>query len=71
MTTSHEEKGGDAPVNLVDDNLSKGFFAMFCFDSFYLKRTVPVSKDVCCLSSFVAVCVHFRFPLESVEPSAL
>ena len=59
MTT--REKGGDAPVNLVDDDLSKGFFAMFCFDSFYLKRTVAVSKDDCWLSS---VGIHFRFPLE-------
>ena len=33
------EDGDDAPVDLVDDDLPKGFVAMFGLDSFYLERT--------------------------------
>lgn len=59
-----DENGGDRPVNLVDGDLPKGFFAMFCLDSFYLERTAPVSKGICSLVVVSLVDVHFRFPLE-------
>jgi hypothetical protein len=52
--TITSKKDGDAPVNLVDGNLPKGLFAMFCFDSFYLERAVSVSGDVRSLSLFVS-----------------
>lgn len=33
------ENDGNAPIDLVDDNLAKGFFAMFCLDSLDLEKS--------------------------------
>ena len=33
------ENDGDIPIDLVDDNLPKSFFAMFCLDSLDLEKS--------------------------------
>lgn len=59
--TITSENDGDAPIDLVDDNLPKGLFAMFCLDSLDLERSDGKRGG---LLAAVVANVHFRFRLE-------
>jgi len=59
--TITSENDGDVPVDLVDDNLPKGLFAMFCLDSLDLERSDGKRED---LLAAVISSVRFRFRLE-------
>jgi len=65
------EIGGDEPVKLVDGGLPKGFFAMFCLDSFYLERT-GTSKQRCLFAVVINIgwrTVSISFGMSSAKRS--